>query len=179
VALWGAIVLLLVAGVMRTRGSARRAKPAAEAPASTAGPTPEHPKAKPPPIPDLAAVTGSCLTEKHGGRTCTDYIATPEEIKSARAACAPGVYIQAVWSDAPCDHASSNGGCWSSTRTPTQIQWFYGEVHQGFRPGPDTYKVCGPRSLGFDTSGHPIDHDGVPLPAGAAGIPVPPADRDP
>jgi hypothetical protein len=130
-------------------------------------------------IPDLGGVAGSCTQEDEHGQICTDYFASGDELASVRLKCRKGkTYAAAVWSDAPCDHAASHGGCWPSRQKPTRIRWFYGNLHKDFKPGPDTHRVCGAYSLAFmpdGTPAHVVEGDrGGPPPDGAAG----PADED-
>src|SRR5208283_4087131 len=101
---------------------------------------------------------------REGARLCTDYMGKPEEGAQLRARCQEGghQFTQAMWSDTPCDHTESNGGCWSAAKTPNRIRWFYGDLHHDFRPGPDTRSVCGSRSVGFTREGIPVKHDGTP-----------------
>jgi hypothetical protein len=138
-------------------GRARRGPSAA--PASSGPPVP---KVKPP---ELHGITGSCLQEREGARICTDYMATPEEALAAKARCEQGghQFTQAAWFDTPCDHAASNGGCWTSRQSPTRIKWFYGNLHADFRPGVDTRRVCGPQAVGYTRDGTPVKHDGTAI----------------
>jgi hypothetical protein len=108
-------------------------------------------------VPDLGAVTGSCTQEDEKGQICTDYFAQGDELASTKLKCRRGKkYAAAVWSDAPCEHTTSHGGCWPSRQKPTRIRWFYGNLHKDFKPGPDTYRVCGAYSLGFRPDGTPV-----------------------
>ncbi len=155
-----------------------RSQPAA-APGPSAAPAASSPPPKVKP-PELSGITGSCLQEREGGRICTDYMADPEQVLAMKARCHQGhQFTQATWSDKPCDHAASNGGCWTSRKSPTRIKWFYGNIFPDFKPGPETRRVCGPQAVGYTREGKPVNHDGASLddagsPGAAKTAPDPP-----
>jgi hypothetical protein len=153
----GAVLLIVGVAVGTGIRSKKGGTPAAATSKRRGGAANAGPPATPP---DLSKVGGSCLQEDaEGGLICTDYFGTPDEMKVQTAKCSKGSkYTSAAWSEKPCDHATSHGGCWSSRQNPQRIRWFFGKLNADFQPGRDTHKVCGSYSLGYRADGTPVTH---------------------
>jgi hypothetical protein len=65
---------------------------------------------------------GSCDQRQTSAMACIDYNGTANEIAAYKNSCT----APQVWSDSPCTHANSVGGCKQTMGDFTLITWFYG-----------------------------------------------------
>jgi hypothetical protein len=67
---------------------------------------------------------GSCDQRQTSAMACIDYTGTADAIANYKSACT----APQVWTDSPCTHANSVGGCKQTTNDFTLVTWFYGST---------------------------------------------------